>query len=277
MLRFGGTVTLNNLVIYVAYNLDKVLLGRFWGADVLGLYSRACQVINIPTSQLNAAVGGVAFSALARLQDDSARYRNYFLKGYSLVIAMTAPITLFSAVFADDIVRVVLGPQWSDAATTFRLLTPTVLFFGVINPLGWLMMSSGLQRRSLNVALVLAPLCIAAYIIGLPYGPNGVALAYSTTMVLWLVPHMIWCLRGTGISPADLFQSIWPPLGSAAVAAAVAYAAQMSLGHFESAVARLALDSCVMGAAYSLMLLVVMGQRSFYLGLVSQLKTARGR
>lgn len=277
MLRFGGTVTLNSLVVYVAYNLDKVLLGRFWGADVLGLYSRACQVINIPTAQLNAAVGGVAFSALARLQDDPARYRNYFLKGYSLVIAMTAPITLFSAVFAEDIIRVVLGPQWSDAATTFRLLTPTVLFFGVINPLGWLMMSSGLQRRSLNVALVLAPLCIASYLIGLPYGPNGVALAYSSMMVLWLVPHMIWCLRGTGIAPAELFQSIWPPLGSAAVAAGVAYAAQISVGHFQSAVVRLALDSCVMGAVYTFMLLVVMGQRDFYLDLVSQLKTARGR
>ena len=277
MLRFGGTVTLNSLVVYVAYNLDKVLLGRFWGADVLGFYSRACQLINIPTSQLNTAIGGVAFSALARLQDDPARYKNYFLKGYSLVIAMTAPITLFLAVFADDIVRVVLGAQWVDATMIFRLLTPTVLFFGIINPLAWLMMSSGLQRRSLNVALVLAPLCVVSYLVGLPYGPTGVALAYSTTMVLWLVPHMVWCLRGTGISPAELFQSIWPPLGSAAVAAAAAYAVQVSLGHFESAIIRLALDSCVMAAVYSFMLLVVMGQRSFYLDLVSQLRTTRGR
>ena len=96
-------------------------------------------------------------------------------------------------------------------------------------------------------------------------------------MVLWLVPHMAWCLKGTGISPAELFQSIWPPLGSAAVAALVAYAAQISLGHFESAVVRLALDSCVMGTVYTFMLLVVMGQRGFYLDLVSQLRTSGGR
>ncbi len=277
MLKFGGTLTLNNLVVYVAYNLDKVLLGRFWGADVLGLYSRACQLINIPTSQLNMAIGGVAFSALARLQHEPERYKNYFLKGYSLVIAMTAPITLFLAIFADDIILVVLGPRWVDATMTFRLLTPTVLFFGIINPLAWLMMSSGLQRRSLNIALVLAPLCIASYLVGLPYGPTGVALAYSTTMVLWLVPHMLWCLRGTAISPAELFRSIAPPLGSAAVAAGIAYAAQMSLGHFQSAILRLALDGVVMAVVYFAMLLVVMGQRSFYLDLVSQLKTARGR
>jgi O-antigen/teichoic acid export membrane protein len=276
MLRFGGTVTLNAIVVYIAFNLDKVLLGRFWGADVLGLYSRAGQLINIPTSQLNSAIGGVAFSALSRLQHDTVRFKSYFLKGYSLVIALTSPITLFSAVFADDIVRVVLGPQWVNATMIFRLLTPTVLFFGIINPLGWLMMSSGLQRRSLNIALVLAPLCIASYFIGLPYGPNGVALAYSTMMVLWLVPHMIWCLRGTRISPIELFLSIWPPLTSAAVAVAVAYAAQNLFGHFGSAIARLALDGGVMAAIYILMLLVVMGQRSFYFDLMSQLKTTRG-
>jgi O-antigen/teichoic acid export membrane protein len=277
MLRFGGTVTLNGLIVYLAYNVDKILLGRFWGADALGLYSRACQLINIPTTQLNAAIGGVAFATLSRLQDDRTRYKNYFLKGYSLVIALTAPITLFSAVFADDIIRVVLGPKWEGATMIFRLLTPTVLFFGLINPLAWLLMSSGLQRRSLNIALVLMPLCIASYIVGLPYGPTGVALAYSVTLMLWLVPHMIWCLRGTGISPVELFRSIWPSLGSATVAVAVAYSAQVSFGHFESAILRLALDTGIMAATYSVMLLIVMGQRSFYLDLVSQLRTSRAQ
>src|SRR5689334_14217776 len=50
MLRFGGTITLNNLIVYFAYNFDKLLLGRFWGADALGLYGRAYQLINVPTS-----------------------------------------------------------------------------------------------------------------------------------------------------------------------------------------------------------------------------------
>ncbi|HWO40081.1 MAG TPA: oligosaccharide flippase family protein, partial [Candidatus Acidoferrum sp.] len=44
MVRFGGTVTLNGLVVYVASNFEKVLLGRFWGADVLGIYGRSYQL-----------------------------------------------------------------------------------------------------------------------------------------------------------------------------------------------------------------------------------------
>ena len=68
MMRFGGTITLNCVIVYIAYNLEKVLLGRFWGADAIGIYGRAYQLANIPTDNLNSAVGEVAFSALSRVQ-----------------------------------------------------------------------------------------------------------------------------------------------------------------------------------------------------------------
>jgi O-antigen/teichoic acid export membrane protein len=77
MLRFGSTITLINLVFYTAYNLDKFVLGRYFGPDALGLYGRAYQLVQIPTEVLNARFGGVTFAALARLQDDPARFKSY--------------------------------------------------------------------------------------------------------------------------------------------------------------------------------------------------------
>ncbi len=76
---------------YFASNFEKVLLGRYWGVDALGIYGRAYQFANIPTDNLNSAASEVAFSALSRLQNDPDRLRTYFLKGYSLVLAMTVP------------------------------------------------------------------------------------------------------------------------------------------------------------------------------------------
>ena len=168
MMRFGGTVTLVGLVVYVASNFEKVLLGRFWGVAALGIYGRAYQLINIPTDNFNSAAGEVAFSALSRLQDDRIRLRTYFLKGYSLVLAMTLPITIACALFADDMIVVFLGPKWMAAAPIFRLLAPTALVFAVANPLAWLVCSLGLVTRSLKMSLVIAPLMIAGYVMGLP-------------------------------------------------------------------------------------------------------------
>jgi len=273
LLHFGGTVTLNTVVTYVAYNFEKVLLGRFWGADVLGLYGRAYQLINIPTQNLNVAVGGVTFAALSRLQNDPIRLRSYFLKSYGLASSLTLPTTMFCALFAEDIVLVALGPKWAEAASTFRLLSPTVLVFGIINPTAWLMVSTGLQVRSLRIALVIAPLVIAAYIIGMPYGANGVALAYSTAMTLWLVPHILWSLHGTPISPWSMLVATSKPFISALIAAAIAFAtAHYFVRHLHSPFFRLALEAAVMFVVYYWVLLFIMGEKALYLDLLRELR-----
>ena len=99
MIRFGGTVTLNSFVVYLAYNAEKALLGRFWGADALGIYGRAYQLVNIPSDSLNAAVGGVAFAAMSRLQHEPLRLKSYFLKGYSALLSVITPIIIACALF----------------------------------------------------------------------------------------------------------------------------------------------------------------------------------
>lgn len=274
LLRFGWTVTLNGLVVYVGYNLEKVLLGRYWGSDALGLYGRAFQLINLPTAALNSAIGGVAFSALSRLQNDPARFKSYFLRGYSVVLSMAVPATIFCALFSDDIIVILLGPRWTDAASTFRLLAPTILVFSIINPLSWLLLSIGLHGRSLKLGLVIAPLVSGAYLVGLSFGPQGVALAYSVAMTLWLVPHAIWCLHGTVISTYDLLLAAGRPLLSGAVAALAAATVATQSAHYSLPVARVALGGAVMFGVYAWFLLVVMKQRSFYLGLLKELRGA---
>jgi O-antigen/teichoic acid export membrane protein len=274
MLRFGSTVTLNGLVVYVGYNLEKVLLGRYWGPDALGLYGRAFQLINLPTSTLNGAIGGVAFAALSRLQNDPARFRSYFLRGYSLVLSMTIPATLFCALFSDDIIVIVLGPRWTDAAAIFRLLAPTILIFGIINPLSWLLLSIGLQERSLKLGLVIAPLVSGAYLVGLPFGPRGVAFAYSAALTVWLLPHVIWCLHGTVISVHDLLLAAGRPFLSGAVAALVAATFAAQTAHHSLPVVRVALGGAIMLGVYAWFLLFVMKQRSFYFDLLKGLRGA---
>jgi O-antigen/teichoic acid export membrane protein len=272
MMRFGGTLTLNGLVAYVAYNFEKILLGRYWGPVAIGIYGRAYRLINIPTDNLNAAAGEVTFSALSRLQDQPGRLRSYFLKAYSLVLALTLPVTVAFALFSDDVILVILGPKWTAAAPILRLLAPTILIFAIINPLGWLMYSVGLVERSLKLALVFAPLIMAGYVIGLPYGPKGVALGYSAVMVLCGIPLTAFCVRGTPVSLRDIVLTSAKPLASAIVAGAFALGVRLSYGHSMSSLPRLALESTVLLGSFAVMLLFVAGQKSLYLEILRGLK-----
>ena len=268
LMRFGGTVTLISVVMYIAYNLEKVLLGRFWGADAVGIYGRSYQAINIPTDSLNSAVGEVAFATLSRVRNDPDRFRSYFLKGYSLVLALTIPITIAVALFARDLIFVLLGPKWKDAADIFRLLAPTILVFALINPIGWLMFALGLVARSLKASLVFAPVVIAAYAMGLPYGPKGVAFAYSAIMMLWAIPLVAWGVHGTMVSLRDIALAASRPLISGIVAAVLAFGVQFYLGGLLFPLTRLMLGGTVLVASYMFMLLYVMGQKTIYLNLL---------
>ena len=269
LIRFGGTLTVNGLIVYVASNFEKVLLGRFWGADAIGMYGRAYQLIRIPTDTLNGAIGEVAFSALSRLQGDRDRLKSYFLKGYSLVLALTLPATFACGVLADDLIGAVLGPKWKDAAPIFRLLTPTILVFAIANPLSWLLSAIGMVGRGVKMSLVIAPLMIASYFVGLPYGPKGVACAYSAVMVLWVIPVIVWSVHGTMISLKDILIAVSRPIASSAVAGGVAFAACSLCG--QSHWARLIWGGAVLIGTYCGMLLYILNQKSFYVGLLRTL------
>jgi O-antigen/teichoic acid export membrane protein len=268
MMRFGGTLTLNGLIMYFACNLDKVLLGRFWGLDALGIYGRAYQLINIPTDNLNGAASGVVFAALSRLQGEPQRMRRYFLKSYSLLLSLTMPITFTCALFAGDIVHIFLGPKWSSAAPIFCLLAPTTMGFAILTPLGWILSSCGLVGRGLQIALVLGTLLISGYSIGLHWGPLGVAFAYSAVMFLSVVPLIGWAARGTPVSLRDLMLAVGRPMLSGIVASGLAFGLRCLWGSLLPPLPRLALGVAVVSSVYLWMLLYVLRQKLFYLQII---------
>jgi O-antigen/teichoic acid export membrane protein len=270
MLRYGGAITLNNIIVYVAYNTDKVLLGRFWGAEALGIYGRAYQLINIPIENLNGSVGLVAFPALSRMQHDPVRLREYFLKGYDVFQCLILPIAAGCLLFADDIVTVFLGPKWSQAAGIFRLLAPTVLAFALVNPLAWVIFAAGRTVRALKISLCIVPTLVVGYGLGMSAGPQGVALGFSLAMLLLVVPITVWAIRDTAISLTDIGHVVKYPLASILAASAAAYWLGSSTRHIAPVFVRLVIETAILFSTYTVILFSFPGQKSRYVAILRQ-------
>ena len=271
MVRFGGTVTLNSSIVYLAYNTEKILLGRFWGAAALGIYGRAYQLANLPVQQLIAAAGSVAFPVLSRMQSDAQRLCRSFLKALSLIVSLTIPVVISCAVFANEIVLVVLGQKWIGAAVVLRLLAPTVLVFALVNPFSWFLRATGRVGRSLKTALLVCPVVILGIVAGLRHGPAGVALGYSTAMVLLAVPLIAWAKYETGITTADYWNAVKRPLISGAIGGIAGWLFTFALHDFLGTIMLLTLGLTVSFGVYASLLLFVMGQKRVYADLLSHL------
>jgi PST family polysaccharide transporter len=271
MVRFGGTVTLNSFVVYIAYNTEKILLGRYWGAAPLGLYNRAYQLANLPVQQLTGSIGSVAFPVLSRMQGDAQRLRRSYLKSHSVVVSLTVPVVIGCTLFADEIVRVLLGPKWIGAAVILRLLSPTVLVFALINPLSWFLRATGRVGRSLKIALVIAPTVILGVVAGLRYGPPGVAFGYSTAVVVLAAPLVAWVKHGTGITTRDYWDCIKRPLIAGGIGGATGWFFKLAFHNVLGSVPLLGFGLAISFGVYVCLLLFVMQQRSLYADLLNHL------
>jgi hypothetical protein len=109
---------------------------------------------------------------------------------------------------------------------------------------------------------------IAGYVTALPYGPKGIAFAYSAVLTLWVIPHIWWCVYGTAVSLLDILVAISRPLAAGMVAGGFAFGVRLICGDFVPPLPRLVLEVGVLVIAFYGMLLFVAGQKSLYLDLV---------
>jgi len=165
-------------------------------------------------------------------------------------------------------IHVFLGSQWGSAVPVFRLLAPTTLGFAILAPMGWLLASWGQVAKNLRIALVLTPLLISGYIIGLHWGPEGVACAYSSVMMLAVIPLIAWASHGTPVSLRDLLVTVSRPLVSGIAASCVTLALRFYYGPLLSPLPRLALGVAILCSVYLWMLMYVMKQKDLYMEII---------
>lgn len=270
MVMFGSTITISNMVSYLAFNMDKVLLGRFWGASALGIYGRAYTLSSVPNENLNSSIAAVAFPALSRLQNEPQRFKDYFLKGYGLFFSLVLPITVWCGLFADDIIGVMLGPKWHEAAIILRWLSPTIACLGLIQPFSWLILAMGKAGRSFGISLALAPVVILGYSIGLAWGPLGVAVGFSIALGLMVVPVIFWAKRGTLITGVDVLKAAGRPSGAILLASLGWLLCQSLTGRITQTILQLMMESAILFGFYMLVLVFGMRQKDVYMGLLRE-------
>ncbi len=223
MLAFGGNLTGFSVITYCAGSADRMLIGWYWGAAAVGVYSRAFSLLVLPLGQLLAPVLAVATPAMSRLQNAPQQWADYYLRALRGVTFFTAPLSVFLFVFADDAIALALGPQWQGAVVIFRLLTISALALPLSSFTRVIFTSLGRGRRFFVWGAILSPVVVASILVGLPFGPAGVAACYAVTMVAVTWPCLAYAFAGTCLTPMAAIRVSIPPMAAAAGAGAVAW------------------------------------------------------
>src|ERR1041385_2182802 len=215
MLSFGGNVTGYALINYISKNCDNLVVGRAFGPQLLGLYSKAAQLLGLPTDQINEPLSSVAIPALSRLADSPERYRQAYMRIMEKIIMVTMPAVILMLATADWLVLIILGPQWGESAKIFVFMGVAGLFQPVAATGGWLLVSQGRVRDMLRWALINAPISILSIVAGLPWGVVGVAASFSLGRILIANPLLFWFVgRTVPVRMGDFYRLLAPFTGA---------------------------------------------------------------
>jgi O-antigen/teichoic acid export membrane protein len=95
-------------------------------------------------------------------------------------------------------VLVLLGPQWVQAGTIFAWLGIS----GLIEPFSyttiWLFLTQNRTRQQFYWGIISSTLMVSAIVVGLPWGPLGVATAYSLVSLFIRMPLLFWYVGREG-------------------------------------------------------------------------------
>ena len=206
LLSFGAHRTAGELIAALARGTDILLIGRFYGAASVGLYSRANVLLTKPLYQFLVPINAVFIPALSRLQSQPKRYRSTFLHLYEAIALIAFFFTGLFLALAHPLTLVLLGPKWEQAAVILGGFTLAALSIPLTNATTWLLMSQGRGRDILIAQSINSCALVLSFVAGLPYGPVGVAIAFSVSSLVVRLPLWYFIVGRRGpVRTADLF------------------------------------------------------------------------
>ncbi len=215
MLIFGRNMLGKNFLNFFAESIDKILIGRFNGPNPLGHYSRAYHLFLAPAQQLTVPLTSVAVATLSRLQNDPEKFKRYFLNAFTMLAFVGFPISAVLTLTGKSIILLLLGPQWEEAGNIFCVFGVGIGIHILYATHIWLFMSIDRTGKLLRWSVIASLVITICFLIGLPFGPMGMAAAYTVSIHILIAPAMWYAGKPIELKLSSLISATWKYYASA--------------------------------------------------------------
>ena len=216
---FGSAVVGNSGVNYIGNELDKLIVGSLLGARLLGFFSQASRLTQIPRAEISQAVSLVTFPVFSGIQNETGKLRYGFLKTLTYTSLLSFPLLVGLAVTAPEFVSVIYGERWADMVVPLQVLCAAGIVLSVATNVGPVAFAKGRADLLLKLNLLKVPLVIGALYLGGRDGLVEMAVTVSVFFTFWTVFVQVVINRMIGLSTANFLRSLYPAaLGSIVMA-----------------------------------------------------------
>lgn len=228
---FGKNLLAEGVLTVLFNNSYILVIGRFFSAEITGLYFLATKINNIVSRQLSTAVQQSTFPALSTMQDDNPELLIKYRQIMQVMMFAIAPMMGLLSALAVGLFEVFFDEEWLRASDYLQLLCLAGVLYPIhalnvnlLNVKGRsdLVLKIGMMKKTLNLLLLF---------MALPYGVIGIVFSQVVGSILALIPNTYYSNRLIEYSLAAQVKDVAKPLGAAFLAAAAANGVYQSLVH----------------------------------------------
>ncbi len=215
---FSGNLFSFNLLNYVHRNADTAIVGRTLGQLDLGLYNVAYRFLLFPLQNITFAINKALLPAYSRRQSEPGGLAAHYIETLRGISLVTAPIMAAIWVAREPMVGMLLGPGWERSADVIQWLAPVGFIQSIVSTSGSVLAACGRTDTLRTLGIFGVPFLTASFLVGIPWGIEGVAAAYCIANAIWLFPVLRTVMRTIQGSLSVAFAAITLPAVIAAVA-----------------------------------------------------------
>jgi len=254
LLYFGSGFTIARVFNYLATQADRLVVGRWLGADALGLYGLSSQLMTTPAVIVGQVLDRVLFPTMALVQEEPARLARAYRSALSGCALLVLPASVVVAIVAPELVLVILGRGWEGVVGPLQILAFSMLFRTSYKLSDSVSRATGtVYARAWRQAVFTVGVFVGS-IIGQLWGVEGVAFGVSVAFAVNFFLMAQLSLRVTKMSWSEFAGVHMPGLALAGVVGLGVWAPVEWMRQLQLPPLALLVDAALLASAGSLLL-----------------------
>lgn len=215
LFHFSKWLVLNNGIYFLRHRSPDFIIGRISGPAALGIFTLAHEISTLPSTELVAPINRAVFPGYSKLAGDLSKLRESYMDVLTMIAVVALPSGFGIAAVAIPLVDLLLGPKWAAAAPIVGILALYGSLVAMHSNYGAVFNAIGKPHLITWVGGIdITILVSGSIVLGLLYGPVGVAAAYLGSTIL-ISPVVFFAVsREINLRFGDLIRVIWRPVVS---------------------------------------------------------------
>lgn len=177
LFSFGLVMLVTSLIITLYDEGQGLIIGKAFSAAVLGYYTQAVKLQEVPTNALAQIVNQVTFPVFSKLNDEKEKMKKGLKKIVVSISYIAFPMMVFFLVCAPQIFKLLFSSKWDQSIPYFRFLC----LVGMLVPVNMMntniIRATGQKKLYFRLQVIKRIIGIILIILSIHFGMSGLLIA----------------------------------------------------------------------------------------------------